>query len=464
MKYHFRLSILVLIQICIVNTSFAQSNVTISGKAIYDREETITIDNHNFGCFITKIANATVDRSGNFQFKFNITHPQVIGFFSRPIYVTPGDSVFATLTGGSLYSPLKLSFKGRNADPYIYAALYDSLHTALNYKFFEFEFKNKLTIYLDLLNANKKILLKNLEDFSKGHLLTEEFKTYAFNQIVYDYYEQLLIPIIAKGIPLEDMPPSYSAVIDQINLKNDSMVNKWEYDWVAINYIEYIRKKTGGNELQLINAYSKGLTKEFLYTDWANSLISGYSPKDSLLTKELFEKIDKEVLNPESRKYFIPLKDKLTKYLTPLPENILLTALIDSLGHKLTFKDLLAKSRNKVLVLDFWASWCAPCRGGMPKVNMIKKNFNKKDVEFAFMSLDDTMKEWRNGMKVTKVPGNHYWITANFKSALAEYLKINSIPHYVIINKTGKFEKMDACSPDRGDCRLESEIAQILKQ
>lgn len=463
MNPNFRLSILVLILACIIKTSLAQSNVTISGNAIYDREETITIDNHNFGCFITKIANTTVDKSGNFQFKFNITHPQVIGFFSRPIYVSPGDSVLATLTGGSLYSPLKLSFKGRNADPYIYASLYDSLHTALNYKFFEYEFKNKLPTYFDLLNANKKILLKNLEDYSKNHQLTDEFKAYAFNQIVYDYYEQLLFPITVKGIPLEEVPPSYSNVIDQINLTNNSMVNKWEYDWAAIHYIDYKRKKTGGNELQLINDNATGLTREFLLTHYADKLISSYSPKDSLTTKNLYEQLDKAVLNQESRKYFTPLKEKLNRYLTPLPEKVLLTALIDSLGHKLSFRDLLAKSRNKFLVLDFWASWCAPCRGGMPKVNKVKKDFNKKDVEFVFMSLDDTMKEWRDGLKMTKVPGNHYWITANFKSALAEYLNIHSIPHYVIINKTGKFEKMDACSPDRGEYGLESQLNEILK-
>jgi len=356
MKHYFRLSILVLILVYKFNTSYAQSTVTISGKANYDQDGTITIDNNGFGCFTTKIANAEVDKSGNFQFKFNITHPQVLGFFYRPIYVTPGDSVFATLTGGSLFIPLKISFNGRNADPYIYASKYDSLKTALNYKFFEYNFNNKLSTYLDLLNANKKVLMKNLEDFSKDHVLTEEFKAYAYNQIVYAFYEQLLFPIIANRIPLEEVPPSYSAVLDQIKLTNDSMVHKSEYDLAAIQYLDYRRMKTGDNEIKLINEYSNGLTKEFLFTNWANSLISGYSSKDSLITKELFEKIDKEVINHESRKYFTPLKDKLNKYLTPLPKKVLLTALIDSMGHKLTFKDLLAKSKNKVIVFDFWAS------------------------------------------------------------------------------------------------------------
>ena len=98
----------------------------------------------------------------------------------------------------------------------------------------------------------------------------------------------------------------------------------------------------------------------------------------------------------------------------------------------------------------------------MPKVNKVKKDFNKKEVEFVFMSLDDTMKEWRDGLKMTKVPGNHYWVTGNFKSALAEYLNIHSIPHYVIINKSGKFEKMDANSPQPGEYGLESQLSQIL--
>lgn len=463
MKTYFKIWFIVLLLGCLSESSFAQSNVWISGKLNYEQEGTIKIDNGSYTIFaFTPIANTFVNKSGYFHFKLNITKPQIVLLFNKPLYITPGDSVFANVTGGSFYFPQKLEFRGRNVNNYIYAMRYDSLKTALNYKFFEYDFKNRLIKYLDLLNANKKILLNFLNDFSKSHVLSDNFKAYALNQIIYAYYEQLLFPITQKNYPLEQVPPSYSSILDQIKLTNDSLTNRMEYEYTAINLIEY--KKKSGNiiDLQSINENATGRTKELLLTHYASMLISTYESKDSLVTTKLFEKIDKEVIDPEIREYYNSLKDLLNKYLNPFPKEVLLTALVDSMGHKLTFKDLLEKSKNKIIVLDFWASWCGPCRIGMPKVNKVKQELNNPNVEFIFISLDETEKDWRVGLKMTKVPGKHYWINNNFNSALAKYLTIHPIPRYVIINRSGKLEKANAFSPYPGEYGLEAQISKLL--
>jgi thiol-disulfide isomerase/thioredoxin len=462
MKTLYKIWFTLLLLACMNETSLAQTNVSISGKLNYQEEGTINIDNDSFGVFTSTMATTDVNKSGDFQFKFSITKPQVVRLFNRPFYISPGDSVFANASGGSLYYPQKLDFKGRNADPYIYAMKYDSLKIALNYKFFEYDFKDKPIRYLELLNANKKILLDNLDDFSKSHALSDDFKAYYLNQILYAYYGQLLSPLSNNKYPMEDVPPAYSAIIDQIKLNQDNMVDKEEYESTAIQLINYKKKKSNGNDLQLIQDNATGLTKEFLMTHYANVLISSYSPKDSLVTKELFEKIDAGVINSEIRKYFILSKDRLNKYLTPFPKEVLLTALMDSVGHKLTFKDLLTKSKNKIIVFDFWASWCGPCRVGMPKVNKLKKDLNNPEVVFVFISIDDTESEWRGGLKNTKIPGNHYWIADKSKSALAKYLEIRSIPRYVIINKTGKIERFKAWGPEPGEYGIMSQLTGLL--
>ena len=463
MERRYKIWIVTLIMTCCIHSGFSQSNIIISGKLNYNEEGTITIENNRFGSpGDPSIASAIVDKSGSFQFKFNIDKPQVVRLFNRPFYITPGDSVFTNCTGGNLSYPLKLAFKGRNADPYIYAMKYDSLKTALNYKFFEYDFKGRLINYLDQLNANKKILLNNLNDFIKNHTLSDEFRSYAFNQIVYAYYAQLLFPLTNKTIPVEQIPLPYSTILDQIKLNNDSVVFEYEYEITAIHLIDYKKDKNKESQLQAINENATGLTKEFLLTYYADILISAYSPKDSLETKELFEKIDKGVTNPEIRKSFSQAQDQLIKYLTPFPKEVLLSTLIDSTGHKLTFRDLLMKSKNKFIVLDFWASWCGPCRVGMPKVNKLKKSFSNKDVKFVFISIDDTEKEWRSGLKMTKVPGNHYWPGSRTKSALAKYLKIQSIPRYVIINRLGRIEKMKAFSPSEEYYGLMEELTKLL--
>ena len=462
MKAPFTIWLIILLLVCLNKSSLAQTNVWISGKLNYQQEGTIRIDNDGFGIFSSTIASTDVNKSGDFQFKFNITKPQVVRLFYRPFYITPGDSVFTNVTGGSFYYPEKLAFKGRNTDPYIYAMKYDSLKTALNYKFFEYDFTNRLVNYLDLLNANKKILLNNLDNFSKSHTLSDDFKAYYLNQIIYAYYNQLLFPFTVKNYPVKGVPLAYSTIIDRIKLSNDSLYDKEEYQSTANALVQYKMKNLNNNKLNVINDNSSGLTKEFLLTEYANALISSYTPKDSVVTKELFEKIDAGVINPEIRKSFNLLKDQFNKYLTPFPKEVLLTALIDSVGNKLTFKDLLAKSKNKIIVFDFWASWCGPCRVGMPKVNKLKKDLNNPEVVFVFISIDDTESDWRGGLKNTKTPGNHYWIADESKSALAKYLEIRSIPRYVIINKTGKIERFKAWGPEPGEYGIMSQLSKLL--
>ena len=462
MKINFKIWFILLLIVGLNKLSIAQTNLSISGKLNYQQTGTISIVKDCLGVFSSTIATTDADETGKFYFKFTIIKPQVIRLFNRPFYITPGDSVSTNITGGSFLYPEKLEFKGRNVDPYIYAMKYDSLKTALNYKFFEFDFKNRLLNYLDLLNANKIILLDYLNEFSLSHTLSDNFKTYALNQIIYDYYSQLLSPFITQNVPVEQVPLSYSTIIDQIKLTYDSLADKMEYVYTAINLIKYKKHKLNESDLQLINDNSTGLTKEILLTHYAKTLVYSYTSKDSAKIKELFEKIDWEVINPEIRKYFNPLKEQLNKYLTPFPTEVLLTALIDSVGLKLSFKDLIAKSKNKIIVLDFWASWCGPCKIGMPKVNNLKKIFSNSDVEFVFISIDETENEWRHGMMNTLVPGNHYWIVDKSKSALGKYLQIHFIPRYVIINKASKIEKIDAYGPELGDYGLMTQLTKLI--
>jgi hypothetical protein len=99
---------------------------------------------------------------------------------------------------------------------------------------------------------------------------------------------------------------------------------------------------------------------------------------------------------------------------------------------------------------------------GMPGVTKLKNTFSKAEVEFVFISLDKTEKDWRGGLKNTKIPGNHYWIADNFNSALVKYLIIPSIPRYVIMNKAGNFEKLNVSSPIIEENGLEVQLSKLL--
>ena len=183
-----------------------------------------------------------------------------------------------------------------------------------------------------------------------------------------------------------------------------------------------------------------------------------------MLTKDLFNKIDGGIKNSNLRKSFNTSKGLLNKLLSPFPKDVMLTALKDSTGIELTFKDLLDKSRTKILIIDFWASWCGPCKDGMPEIYQLKKKFSNSDVELVFISLDEKESNWRSSMQQIKIPGKHYWVDENFKSALGKYLEIHNIPRYVMINRSGKLEKINASFPIPGYQGLGVQISKLLNQ
>ena len=90
------------------------------------------------------------------------------------------------------------------------------------------------------------------------------------------------------------------------------------------------------------------------------------------------------------------------------------------------------KIKPVTFFIDFLKDWLLTILIGAPILATIF---------YIFISLDKTKQEWESGLKKTKIPGSHYMVDENFKSVLAQYFGINSIPRYVIINKNGKLDK-----------------------
>ena len=67
-------------------------------------------------------------------------------------------------------------------------------------------------------------------------------------------------------------------------------------------------------------------------------------------------------------------------------------------------------------------------------------------------------------MSQLKIPGNHYWADDNFNSAFSKYLVRSGIPRYVIINQSGKLEKINAAPPEPGEYSLMSQITKLLNK
>jgi len=111
------------------------------------------------------------------------------------------------------------------------------------------------------------------------------------------------------------------------------------------------------------------------------------------------------------------------------------------------FEDVLAQYKGKVIYVDFWASWCPPCRGEMPSSQKLHSQFEGKDVVFLYVSFDRAADAWKNGIEKMDIKGVHYFPAGDANQAVSTKYGINGIPRYMLVDKNGKVINPDAPRP-----------------
>ncbi|MES2617226.1 MAG: TlpA disulfide reductase family protein [Bacteroidota bacterium] len=103
-------------------------------------------------------------------------------------------------------------------------------------------------------------------------------------------------------------------------------------------------------------------------------------------------------------------------------------------GDSLKLSDL----RGKVVLIDFWASWCRPCINEFPNVKRVYSRFSEKGFEILGVSLDKEESAWKNSIISLGLGWKHVSDLKYWGSAPAKMYKISSIPSTILIDKDGK--------------------------
>ncbi|MGJ1204838.1 TlpA family protein disulfide reductase [Sphingobacterium lactis] len=117
-------------------------------------------------------------------------------------------------------------------------------------------------------------------------------------------------------------------------------------------------------------------------------------------------------------------------------------------GEIISLADLLAKYKGKMVYIDFWASWCMPCRAEFPSSHALKKRMDNDKVAFVYISIDKVQNDWLKANNEEKLSVTDSYLVLNRKeSSLLNKYKLESIPRYFIMDKEGKIIHSDAPRP-----------------
>ncbi len=98
----------------------------------------------------------------------------------------------------------------------------------------------------------------------------------------------------------------------------------------------------------------------------------------------------------------------------------------------------LSSLRGKYVLVDFWASWCGPCRGENPNVVAAFEKYKNKNFTVLGISLDDNKESWLEAIKVDKLNWQHISDLKKWESIVVGAYQIEGIPFNVLIDPTGK--------------------------
>ncbi|MHA4896379.1 thioredoxin-like domain-containing protein [Pedobacter sp. PWIIR3] len=108
----------------------------------------------------------------------------------------------------------------------------------------------------------------------------------------------------------------------------------------------------------------------------------------------------------------------------------------------------LSSLKGKYVLVDFWASWCVPCRAENPFMLKAYKELKDKNFEIVGVSLDETKAAWMRAVDQDKLPWIQVSDVKGFKTEIAVRFGITAIPQNVLIDPDGKVIAKDLRGPD----------------
>lgn len=127
-------------------------------------------------------------------------------------------------------------------------------------------------------------------------------------------------------------------------------------------------------------------------------------------------------------------------------------------GKEVKLSDL----KGKLVYIDVWATWCGPCKGEIPFLQKLEKDYHRKAIHFVSMSVDDDKGAWEKMVKEKNLGGIQIHADDAWKSSFVQAYEIKGIPRFILLDKEGDIISADAPRPSTD--KIRTMIEEWLKK
>lgn len=300
-----------------------------------------------------------------------------------------------------------------------------------------------------ITNAEEPIYISADVPEGKGYLTGAKISGSDASALLATYYDALIpmqdslmsVSKMLKDPSTEnrgDLERLTKEIVKNLNDLSESFVEANENSPAALAGLENLNPKTYFRDYETVLG---NLKEEYGQTEYFTMINKKYALSQNPEKKIKQQQVQKKQRSGKNSKY--AAGDKALDIVMNDPD-----------GNERKLSDL----RGSVVLLDFWASWCGPCRRENPHVVHAYEKYHSKGFDVFSVSLDSDVNRWKGAIQQDGlIWDNHVSDLQGWRNAASQAYGITSIPHTMLIDKDGTIIRTHLRGP-----ALESELIKLF--